>query len=86
MRRAFTAAKKRTLPGTHFTCPRWEEERRKLTRSQGTKITPGSTVGAMLESPAKWELVKSYVTSVMKTKEAGENKAAAALIPGNTRR
>ena len=45
-----------TARQTIYVSPRWEVERSKLTRSLETEIMPGSTVGAMLVSPAKWEL------------------------------
>ena len=72
-----------TARHTFYVCPRLEQERHRLMCTLETVITPRNIVRAMLEGPANWESVNSFVTRVIKKKLSDEKKAEP--IPIDTR-
>lgn len=58
---------------TVFTCPMWQEERRRITIELGEEeLRAESMIGLMLRTPGNWELVAEYLKKIMKRKEEEE--------------
>ncbi|KAL3274004.1 hypothetical protein HHI36_015422 [Cryptolaemus montrouzieri] len=57
-------------------CVRWKNERRDLSLKFGKELNAENMIDTMLEAKEQWELVKSYVDSIMdrKTKGNEDNK------------
>ncbi|XP_033226030.1 uncharacterized protein LOC117178711 [Belonocnema kinseyi] len=61
---------------TFFECSRWIEERQKLQSEVGV-LTPETIINVMLGSGVHWEVIASYVETILRQKKVEETKLAA---------
>ncbi|XP_033228855.1 uncharacterized protein LOC117180465 [Belonocnema kinseyi] len=61
---------------TFFECSRWIAERQKL-QSEVGGLRPETIIDVMLVSEVHWELIASYVETVLRQKKVEETKLAA---------
>ncbi|XP_033218195.1 uncharacterized protein LOC117173664 [Belonocnema kinseyi] len=61
---------------TFFECSKWIEERQKLQSEVGC-LTPETIIDMMLSSEVHWEVIASYVETVLRQKKVDETKLEA---------